>query len=116
MGGTLIDFRYGIEKNGQARAVLQSHAPSVACATDILAWLPPDIKLAANGCTGAKLRELIFDADVALNMGRGGEDFEVGDVHVTGPTCVDFSPMGAQRREGGSSMPVFLTWARALRD
>ena len=35
---------------------------------------------------------------------------------MAGPPCVDFSPMGAGRRERGPSMACLYVWARGIRD
>ena len=42
--------------------------------------------------------------------------YSFGDCHIAGPPCVDFSPMGAGRRERGPSMACLYVWARAIRD
>ena len=88
----------------------------VACAADILGWLPLSVREAALKSKSAMDRDLIFDPPVVLSLGDANlNSFSFGTVHIAGPPCVDFSPMGAQKREGGPSMPCFLTWAWALR-
>ena len=50
-----------------------------------------------------------------LDLSGGGRvPFVFGSLHVAGPPCIDFSPMGARRREDGPSMMCLYIWARVL--
>ena len=87
------------------------------CATDILAWLPLKSRNRVLKCAASRVRDLIFDELIVLDLGSWtSKPFCFGNVHIAGPPCVDFSPMGAQKREGGPSMRCFFVWARALRE
>ena len=100
-----------------ARTVLAGHALGSCLHSDILAWLPDRARERMAGLDSAKLRAAVFDGRFKLDLtGRTAERYFFGDCHIAGPPCVEFSPMGAGRREGGASMLCLYVWARALRE
>ena len=75
------------------------------CFRDILDWLPGATRLRMLELGSDELRSAVFDGRVRLNlMGVTNRGFSFGECHIAGPPCVDFSPMGAGRRESGPSM------------
>ena len=100
-----------------ARGMLLSHAPTALVHTDILGWLSPTMRSKINALDATDLRTAILDPRVRLDLRQPLlGSFVFGDCHVAGPPCVDFSPMGAGRRERGPSMACLYVWARAIRD
>ena len=99
------------------RAVLSGHAPSGVLHRDILAWLPDRTRARITALANDQSRAAVFDGRFQLDLsGRTDELFSFGDCHIAGPPCVDLSPMGAGRREGGPSILCLYVWARALRE
>ena len=90
--------------------------PGVKCGTDILLWLPRSVRESLVGLGFESLRDRIFSPRVELDIGSGETLYVFGFVHVAGPPFVDFSPMGANRRQDGPSMQCFLIWAGAIHD
>ena len=116
VGRSLFQPVAAIERDAYARGVFLSHSPAVPCGSDILSWLPEDVKRRSLKMSGDRLKNMLLNDALTLDLrGRDVVPFAFGDFHIAGPPCIDFSPMGIGRRECGPSMPCFLTWARALR-
>ena len=63
------------------------------------------------------LRTLVLSDSFSLNKDLvGGDAYQLGELHIAGPPCIDYSSMGRQRRENGPTAIVFLLWTRAVRD
>ena len=91
--------------------------PSRVLHEDILSWLPPGLRPRIMSLKGQALRSAILDPGLRLDLGASPEGvFRFGNCHVAGPPCVDFSPMGAGKREQGPTMACFYVWARGVRD
>ena len=100
-----------------ARRVLSEHAMDSCVHRDILAWVPDRVRARCAALGHDELCSAVFDGRYKLDLSGGTpEQYMFGDCHVAGPPCVDFSPMGAGRRESGPSMFCFYVWARALRE
>ena len=108
----MFTFTNAIEKDPVARGVLSSHAPQAHLQSDILAWLPAPTRSRIAGLDSDLIRGAVFDGRVHLDLaGNTDRCFSFGDCHIAGPPCVDFSPMGAGRRESGTSMLCLYVWA-----
>ena len=92
--------------------------PELDVASDILSWIPTEISSHALDTMDVDgLRRLLFDPQVKLRYDVSlGPAFRCGDLHMAGPPCVDYSPMGQLRREAGRSRILFVLWARGIRD
>ena len=100
-----------------ALGMLLSHASTTLVHTDILGWSSPTMRSKISTIDADDLRRAILDPRVRLDLHQpllGSYVF--GDCHVAGPACVDFSPMGAGRRERGPGTACLYVWARAIRD
>ena len=114
-GSSIFHFVNGIEWDPVARSVSADHSPDTPLHHDILSWLRPSARARIQGLDGSELRSAVFDKRSSLMMCSSvAGTYHFGDMHIAGPPCVDFSAMGAGRREKGPTMACFLVWARAL--
>ena len=112
----VFTFKFGVERDHMARAVLSGHAPTSVLHCDILAWLPDRTCSRVDVFANDQLRAAVFDGRFQLDLtGRTGERFSLGDCHTAGPPC-GFFAYGCRRREGGPSMLFLYVWVRALRE
>ena len=116
-GRPIFTFKCAVERDRVAREVLVMHSPHSDLHLDILSWIHPDHRDRVRSAQVDRLRSVIFDESMQLLLeDANGAKFDFGDCHVAGPPCVDFSPMGAGRRELGPTMICLYVWARAVRD
>ena len=111
-------FMHAVEKDQACRSFLSSHTRGVSCSSDILNWLPDTYdRTKLQDLSFDQLRNDIVDSSLTLDYSCGtGGSFRRGDVHVAGPPCVEFSPMGLQLRERGPTRGLLVVWAKSIRE
>ena len=103
-----------IEADPACRAVLARRWPSAPVRENVLDFFPAAVQEVLHGPGGFEEKfKVAFDPDVVVDLGAlPGQT--LGNVHIAGPPCVDFSALGLRRGTGGPTMGAFLAWARLV--
>ena len=122
LGQRLTSSCLWIEKADGPALLLARLCPGARGVRDILELLPTTTAaLHSNGMPSFDdLKRAIIDdepdIDVTVLGGSAGRSPRglLGDVHIAGPPCTDFSMMGSRKCTAGSTMILFLAWVRML--
>lgn len=105
-----------IEGNPFCRQLLARRWPAVAVLTDIMALVSDDLAAVLLGNSPYELKHRrVFGETSPLSLDRLPAG-TLGDVHIAGPPCVDFSALGRRLGFSGPTVGVFLVWARLVCD
>ena len=111
-----------IEREKRAASLLSSTIPEALGIHDIVALLPPALGYLSEQAlpTFDVLQKLIVADKPVLCLSSLGisdgmsPEGALGDLHVAGPPCTDFSLLGQQKKTGGVTMLAFLVWVRLV--